>query len=118
MSPYAARGQEAWPQRTITIIVPFLAGGSADLVARIFAQHFQEAETNLAPNFLRKHKGAFAQLCKEIKRQRLIADGQHHVRRETSAAQAHVPPHAPRRPRKRDPVPGTGRWPGRGRASQ
>src|SRR5260370_30226741 len=36
-----ARGQGAWPQRNITIVVPFLAGGSADLVARIFAQHFQ-----------------------------------------------------------------------------
>jgi tripartite-type tricarboxylate transporter receptor subunit TctC len=36
-----AHAQEAWPQRNITIVVPFLAGGSADLVARIFAQHFQ-----------------------------------------------------------------------------
>src|SRR5262249_40383265 len=36
-----ARGGDAWPQRTITIVVPLLAGGSADLVARIFAQHFQ-----------------------------------------------------------------------------
>src|SRR6266851_106446 len=36
-----ACAQEAWPQRNITIVVPFLAGGSADLVARIFAQHFQ-----------------------------------------------------------------------------
>src|SRR5262249_16273332 len=35
------RGQGAWPQRNITIVVPFLAGGSADLVARLFAQHFQ-----------------------------------------------------------------------------
>ena len=37
----SARGQDAWPQRNITIVVPFLAGGSADLVARLFAQHFQ-----------------------------------------------------------------------------
>ena len=36
-----ARAQDAWPQRNITIVVPFLAGGSADLVARMFAQHFQ-----------------------------------------------------------------------------
>src|SRR5260370_34109956 len=36
-----ARGQGAWPQRNITIVVPFLAGGSADLEARLFAQHFQ-----------------------------------------------------------------------------
>ena len=37
----SARGQDARPQRNITIVVPFLAGGSADLVARLFAQHFQ-----------------------------------------------------------------------------
>jgi tripartite-type tricarboxylate transporter receptor subunit TctC len=41
LPPPIARGQDAWPQRNITIVVPFLAGGSADLVARIFAQHFQ-----------------------------------------------------------------------------
>src|ERR1700716_3635419 len=41
LPPHIAVGQDSWPQRTITIIVPFLAGGSADLVARIFAQHFQ-----------------------------------------------------------------------------
>jgi tripartite-type tricarboxylate transporter receptor subunit TctC len=39
--PFLARAQDSWPQRTVTIIVPFLAGGSADLVARVFAQHFQ-----------------------------------------------------------------------------
>jgi tripartite-type tricarboxylate transporter receptor subunit TctC len=31
----------AWPDRTITLVVPFGAGGSADMVARMFAQHFQ-----------------------------------------------------------------------------
>ncbi len=41
LPPHMACAEDAWPQRTITIIVPFLAGGSADLVARIFAQHFQ-----------------------------------------------------------------------------
>jgi tripartite-type tricarboxylate transporter receptor subunit TctC len=37
----AVRGDDAWPQRTITIVVPFAAGGSADLVARLFARYFQ-----------------------------------------------------------------------------
>src|SRR5580692_2020629 len=41
LPPHIAVAQDSWPQRTITIVVPFLAGGSADLVARLFAQHFQ-----------------------------------------------------------------------------
>jgi tripartite-type tricarboxylate transporter receptor subunit TctC len=30
-----------WPQRPVTIVVPFAAGGSADLLARIVQQHLQ-----------------------------------------------------------------------------
>jgi tripartite-type tricarboxylate transporter receptor subunit TctC len=30
-----------WPQRQVTIVVPFAAGGSADLVGRILQQHLQ-----------------------------------------------------------------------------
>jgi tripartite-type tricarboxylate transporter receptor subunit TctC len=37
----AAQAKEAWPQRPITIVVPFMAGGSADLLARIVQQHMQ-----------------------------------------------------------------------------
>jgi tripartite-type tricarboxylate transporter receptor subunit TctC len=37
----AAHAQEPWPQRPVTIIVPFAAGGSADLLARILQQHLQ-----------------------------------------------------------------------------
>src|SRR5271170_2867029 len=37
----AAQAQEAWPQRPVTIVVPFQAGGSADLLARILQQHMQ-----------------------------------------------------------------------------
>jgi tripartite-type tricarboxylate transporter receptor subunit TctC len=36
-----AQTQEKWPQRTITLVVPFSAGGSTDLIARILAQHMQ-----------------------------------------------------------------------------
>jgi tripartite-type tricarboxylate transporter receptor subunit TctC len=35
-----AQAQE-WPQRPVTIVVPFAAGGSADLLARILQQHMQ-----------------------------------------------------------------------------
>jgi tripartite-type tricarboxylate transporter receptor subunit TctC len=37
----AAHAQDAWPQRPVTIVVPFAAGGSADLLARILQQHMQ-----------------------------------------------------------------------------
>jgi tripartite-type tricarboxylate transporter receptor subunit TctC len=37
----ASRVQEAWPQQPVTIIVPFSAGGSTDVLARIVAQHMQ-----------------------------------------------------------------------------
>jgi tripartite-type tricarboxylate transporter receptor subunit TctC len=36
-----AHAAETWPSRPVTIVVPFGAGGSADLVARIFAEGFQ-----------------------------------------------------------------------------
>ena len=36
-----AHAQEAWPQRPVTIVVPFAAGGSADLLARILQQQLQ-----------------------------------------------------------------------------
>jgi tripartite-type tricarboxylate transporter receptor subunit TctC len=41
MRAKAAWADEAWPGRQVTIVVPFGAGGSADLVARIFAQRLQ-----------------------------------------------------------------------------
>ena len=41
LAPGLAGAQGAWPQRSISLVVPFSAGGSADLVARMFAQHFQ-----------------------------------------------------------------------------
>lgn len=38
LAPAVAGAQGAWPQKPITIVVPFGAGGSADLVARMFGQ--------------------------------------------------------------------------------
>jgi tripartite-type tricarboxylate transporter receptor subunit TctC len=37
----AARAEAPWPARPVTIVVPFQAGGSADLLARILQQHMQ-----------------------------------------------------------------------------
>ena len=36
------RAQEAWPSRPIRIIVPFAAGGTTDLLARLYAQRLTE----------------------------------------------------------------------------
>src|SRR5262245_8969995 len=37
----AAQALDAWPLRQVTVVVPFAAGGSTDLIARILAQHMQ-----------------------------------------------------------------------------
>lgn len=36
------QAQENWPARNVTIIVPFTAGGTADLFARLLANHMQQ----------------------------------------------------------------------------
>src|SRR3954447_6963514 len=42
-APAVLHAQEKFPNRTITIIVPFPAGGTTDLLARIFAQKLGES---------------------------------------------------------------------------
>ncbi|MGA0569139.1 Bug family tripartite tricarboxylate transporter substrate binding protein [Variovorax sp. VNK109] len=37
-----AHAQTSWPEKTVTIIVPFPPGGSTDTIARVMAQHMQE----------------------------------------------------------------------------
>ena len=41
LATVAAQAQTNWPQRAVTLVVPFGAGGSADLTARIIATHLQ-----------------------------------------------------------------------------
>jgi tripartite-type tricarboxylate transporter receptor subunit TctC len=38
----AARGQGAWPDHTVKIIIPYPAGGSTDVLSRILAEHLKE----------------------------------------------------------------------------
>src|SRR3954454_12170200 len=46
--------QEAWPSRTITIVVPFPPGGTADFAARPLAAHLAE---KLGRNVVVENKG-------------------------------------------------------------
>jgi tripartite-type tricarboxylate transporter receptor subunit TctC len=41
MVSLSAHAQDSWPQRAVTLVVPFGAGGSADLTARIISAHLQ-----------------------------------------------------------------------------
>ena len=43
MTGHGARAQDAWPTRNMTMIVPFPAGGQADIAARPIAQYMQKA---------------------------------------------------------------------------
>ena len=51
-----AYAQENWPQRQVNIIVPFTAGGTTDMFARIFAQKMQE--THGTPFVVENRAGA------------------------------------------------------------
>jgi tripartite-type tricarboxylate transporter receptor subunit TctC len=49
-----AQAQDSWPQHAVTMVVPFGAGGSADLTARILATYLQ---ARLGPPFVIENKG-------------------------------------------------------------
>jgi tripartite-type tricarboxylate transporter receptor subunit TctC len=49
-----AAATEPWPSRPVTIVVPFGAGGSADLVARVFARGL---ETKYGKSFVVENRG-------------------------------------------------------------
>jgi tripartite-type tricarboxylate transporter receptor subunit TctC len=40
--PLPAFADESWPQRAVSVVVPFAAGGSADLIGRLLAQNLQQ----------------------------------------------------------------------------
>jgi tripartite-type tricarboxylate transporter receptor subunit TctC len=43
VAPSVVHGQEAWPNRAVTFVVPYAAGGYTDLVARITARYAEKA---------------------------------------------------------------------------
>ena len=43
LAPSLARGQEAWPIRSVTFIIPYAAGGYTDLVGRLAARYVERA---------------------------------------------------------------------------
>ena len=45
----AGSAHAAWPERTVTIVTPFAAGGIADVVARLTAERLQ---SSLKQNFV------------------------------------------------------------------
>jgi hypothetical protein len=49
--------QDAWPSRNVTIIVPFTAGGTADLFARLVAGHMQQT---FGQSFVVENRGGSA----------------------------------------------------------
>src|SRR5258708_5046811 len=49
-----AHAQDSWPQHAVTLVVPFGAGGSADLTARIISTHLQ---ARLGTPFVIENKG-------------------------------------------------------------
>jgi tripartite-type tricarboxylate transporter receptor subunit TctC len=50
----AAHAQDSWPQRAVTLVVPFGPGGSADLTARIISTYLQ---SRLGAPFVIENKG-------------------------------------------------------------
>jgi tripartite-type tricarboxylate transporter receptor subunit TctC len=50
----AAHAQDSWPQRAVTLVVPFGPGGSADLTARIVSTYLQ---SRLGAPFVIENKG-------------------------------------------------------------
>jgi len=52
----SGQAQEKWPARQVTIVVPFTAGGTTDMFARIFAQKMQE--THGTPFIVENRAGA------------------------------------------------------------
>lgn len=43
VAPAAGQGRTDWPNRTVTVVVPFAAGGNTDMMARLASQRLSEA---------------------------------------------------------------------------
>jgi tripartite-type tricarboxylate transporter receptor subunit TctC len=54
LAPHRLNAQEPWPTRTITVVVPFPPGGTADFAGRPLAVHLSE---KLGQNVVVENKG-------------------------------------------------------------
>jgi tripartite-type tricarboxylate transporter receptor subunit TctC len=43
LAPFATQAQDAWPSKPITIVAPFAAGGTSDVLARVIAERLSAA---------------------------------------------------------------------------
>jgi tripartite-type tricarboxylate transporter receptor subunit TctC len=55
--PASAQAQDKWPERQVNVIVPFTAGGTTDMFARILAQHMQ---AKFGPPFIVENRAGAA----------------------------------------------------------
>ena len=66
----SVHAQDAWPSRNVTIIVPFTAGGTADLFARLVANHMQQT---FGQSFVVENRGGAGGNILEVSHNRMLS---------------------------------------------
>jgi len=62
--PHPARAQGEWPQRAVTVLVPFVAGGPSDITARVIAQRL--GQTLAQPVVAENRAGANGEVAARV----------------------------------------------------